>query len=222
MSRRLSEANLRAFQTSSSIPGDDDVYTVGSSVRSIGRQARPTTAGSAASFVPSIAGSLGPRIAASKVANQQRAATTRSRGVEVAAAMALNSHRDEADILEAEFRERLSTAGSSRQVSAQKPATAEPQLLPPVINYVDLLPEEIIEGFRAEYRAMKAEERDGADNDCARLPKPIEPLQSRAHTNAPLASPFGLSDMSAFETRKGKRRINSRAAMSTMSSIPRE
>ena len=123
----------------------------------------PSTAGSIAggALAPSIAGSLSTRIADALLAGEMRARVAqRSQKSTAKKAVAADffDARSEADV-----EPRPGTAASSRPGTAQRPGDvssrkppASPQLLPPVIDYKELLPEDIVQSFRAEYRAIKA------------------------------------------------------------------
>ena len=152
---------------SQKIGAANNVYHVG--------QPPPSTAGSRPPTGVSIAGSLGGRIAESLLSRQ-------------------SEFRRGRDALKPMPEERPDTSGSRKPPStaqsqrppptgsSQRPPTgrpASPQLMPPVIDFSDILPGHVVQGFREEYRAMKAA-RDA------------EAAEAEAQANAPSSlTPFG-------------------------------
>jgi len=150
------------------------------------------------SIAPSIAGSLGSRIQESLVSQRssvRRPPTALSQRVrQPTAAELLSRGRQDlnADELESQFRERLSTAGSRRPVTGESQASRPPKgtsqascpptgasrkgeldydpavYCPPIIDYMQIVPEELKEKFRQEYRDLQAERREMAEAEALR------------------------------------------------------
>ena len=200
---------------------DDDRFTVGSSVAR-----RPHTA--ASTNVPSIAGSLAARV------QKQHQLNATSRARPPTAAESLASNRSEADELMSQFRDRLSIGQSEAlpPPPAAAPAPPSPQLLPPIVDYgelVKLMPEQLIQSFRDEYREMKAAEKraeqqqqqqNGPLAELTNGPPSAEGGGRRgAQPKAVVPSGCILTAYESAEPRKGRRRVDARASSSSIGAI---
>jgi len=221
--------------------------------------ARPATGQSLAGSnrpPPSIAGSLGQRIQSSLLEAKAYRPST--------AAKSIASHASLAESLEAEFRDRValskglpppSASGSRPPTGCSRPPTggsrpptgqlqpqgerapSGPQLLPPVMDPVSLMPEHIVQGFREEYRAMQAKKREAERAAMAEHPNhtAIQPLSSSSSANGSNirppsgkrpdpSAPFSLGthfvgDTAPVMPAKGRRHVTSRAAASSIGSL---
>ena len=237
----------------------------GQSALQAGRAARPVTASSAGappsiagslqeriqhsllsgshgSRPPSTASSQRSQRAPSMAASQQSQRTTRSqRSRPPTAAEVLAQNSDLANALEEKFRERLCTAerpmtgGSNAPSTGARKPPPSPQLLAPVFDPKDSVPDHMIEKFRAEYRAMQAERQAAERVPNAAPPAshhqaPLTELTNGRHQSVPTTEPRVLEPTAAtimmhtassvpVKQRGGRRHVSARASMSTVGSI---
>ena len=140
------------------------------------------------------------------------------------------------------------TSGSRPRTGGSRPPTGQlqpqgerapsgPQLLPPVMDPVSLMPEHIVQGFREEYRAMQAKKREAERAAMAEHPNhtAIQPLSSSSSANGSnirppsgkrpdSSAPFSLGTQFVGDTApvmpaKGRRHVASRAAASSIGSL---